>query len=91
VRRQDVFVLSHNHHVDGSWLHVRGEVQNTGTTTADFVKIVVTLYDAARQVVGMDFTYTDLDTVPPGGIAPFETGTDHWLGFDHYDIQVQAE
>jgi hypothetical protein len=88
--RQDIVIKSHQSYVDGSWLHVRGEVENTGDTDAEFVKIVVTLYDETGTVVGTDFTYTDLDTVPPGGTSPFETGTDHWPGFDHYEIQVQA-
>jgi hypothetical protein len=89
--RQDIVILSHSHYTDGDWLHVRGEVQNTGDTPAEFVKIVVTLYDAAGEVVGTDFAYTELDTVPPGSTSPFETGTDHWPGFDHYEVQVQAK
>lgn len=88
--RQDIVILSHSHYVDGGWLHIRGEVENTGDTAAEFVKIVATLYDAAGVVVGTDFTYTDLDIVPAGGTSPFETGTDHWPGFDHYEIQAQA-
>ena len=88
--RRDILIKSHQSYVDGNWLHVRGEVENTGTTNAEFVKIVITLYDAAGTVIGADFTYTELDTLPPGGTSPFETGTDHWPGFDHYEIQVQA-
>jgi hypothetical protein len=89
--RQDIAILSHSHYIDGDWLHVRGEVQNTGDTPAEFVKIVVTLYDMAGNVVGTDFTYTNLDVVPAGETSPFETGTDHWPNFDHYEIQVQAQ
>jgi hypothetical protein len=89
--RQDIVILSHSHYIDGDWLHVRGEVQNTGNTPAEFVKIVVTLYDAGGNVVGTDFTYTQLDAIPPGETSPFETGTDHWPNFDHYEIQVQAD
>lgn len=88
--RQDIVILSHSHYIDGGWLHVRGEVQNTGNTPAEFVKLVVTLYDAVGNVVGTDFTYTELDVVPAGGTSPFETGADHWPNFDHYEIQVQA-
>ena len=88
--REDLVILSHSHYEDAGWLHVRGEVQNTGDTPAEFVKVVITLYDAAGNVIGTDFTYTDLDTVPAGGTSPFETGTDHYPGFDHYEIQVQG-
>jgi len=88
--REDLVILSHSHYEDAGWLHVRGEVQNTGDTPAEFVKVVITLYDAAGNVIGTDFTYTDLDAVPAGGTSPFETGTDHYPGFDHYEIQVQG-
>jgi len=50
----------------------------------------VTLYDAAGKVVGVDYSYTTLDEIPPGETSPFETGTNHWAGTDHYDIQVQG-
>ena len=88
--RQDLVILSHGSYTDGDWLHVRGEVKNVGATRAEFVKIVVTLYDAAGNVVGVDYTFTDLDVIPTGGTSPFETGTDHWPNFDHYEIQVEG-
>jgi len=89
--RQDLAILSHDHYVYGGWLHVRGVVTNTGTTPAVFIRLVVTLYDAAGGVIGADFAYTRLVVLPPGGTSPFETGTDHWSGFDHYEIQVQGQ
>ena len=88
--RQDFVILSHSSYADGGWLHVRGEVKNVGATQAKFVKIVVTLYDAAGNVVGVDYTFTDLDVIPAGGTSPFETGTDHWPNFNHYEIQVEG-
>lgn len=88
--RQDLVVLSHNHYEDNGWLHIRGEVQNTGSTPAEFVEVIVTLYDTNGNVVGTDFTFADLDTIPAGGVSPFETGTDHYPGFDHYELQVQG-
>jgi hypothetical protein len=90
--RQDLVVLSHNSYTDDAgWLHVQGEVQNTGETPSQFVKVVVTLYDVAGNVVGAGFTYTELDVIPPGGTSPFETETDHYPSFDHYEIQVQGQ
>lgn len=88
--RQDLVILSHESYKDDQWLHVRGEVQNTGTTPAEYVKLVVTLYDASGNVVATDFGYTTLDTIPVGGTSPFETGTDYWPDFDHYEIQIQG-
>lgn len=36
-----------------------GEVKNTGTTTAEFVKITVNLYDAGNNLLDTDYTYID--------------------------------
>jgi hypothetical protein len=88
--RQDLEVIDHSSYQDGDWLHVRGEVQNNGTTPAEYVKLILTLYDVNGEVIGMDFTYTMLDNIPPGGTSPFESGTDHWPNFDHYEIQIQG-
>lgn len=88
-KTRDIEIISHNQVIDNGWFHVVGEVKNNGTSDADFVKIVITLYDAENVVVGTDFTYTELDIISPGGISPFESGTDHFPGLDHYEIQVQ--
>lgn len=90
LSRQDIVIVSHESYQDGDWLHVRGEVKNTGTTQAEYVKLIVTLYNTDGKVVGTDYTYTSLDIVQPGETSPFETGTDHWPDFDHYEIQVQG-
>jgi hypothetical protein len=89
--RQDLVISSHKSYKDGDWLHVQGEVKNTGTTPATFVKVIITLYDANGNVAGKLFTYTTLDTIPAGGTSPFDSGTDHWPNFDHYEIQVQGK
>ncbi len=88
--RQDLIILSHSSYVDGDWFHLRGEVKNTGTTQAKYVKIIVALYDAAGDVVGIDYTFTTLDIMPAGGTSPFATGTDYWPEFHHYEIQVEG-
>lgn len=90
VSRQDLEILSHESIIDGKLLRVRGEVKNTGDIPAEFVKLIITLYDAGGNVVGMGFTYTELGTIPAGGTSPFSTATDHWPGFDHYEIQVHG-
>ena len=88
--RQDLEILSHQHFIQRGWLKVQGEVQNNGETAAEGVKLVITLYDAGGTVIGTDFTYAKLDEILPGGSSPFSSGTDHWDGFDHYEIQVEG-
>lgn len=89
--RQDLTITNHYSSPSGDYLTIEGEVANQGTTPAEFVKVVVTLYDADGNVVGVAFTYTTLDEIAPGGTSPFEIMTDRRDGFDHYDIQVQGQ
>ena len=51
---------------------VRGTVQNVGTETAEFVQVTFAAYDGAGQIQELDFTFTDLDQIAPGGTSPFE-------------------
>ena len=88
--RQDVVVAGHRHYEEGGLLFVGGEVQNTGDSSAEFVEVIITLYDAAGNVVGTGFTYTFIETIPPGGKSPFETAIGHYPGFDHYEISIQG-
>jgi hypothetical protein len=89
--RQDIVILSHSHYIAGDRFFVRGEVQNTGDSPAKYVKLVVTVYDAARDVVDIDFADTELDVIPAGETSPFATaGIDYTPLFDHYEIQVEA-
>lgn len=48
-----------------------GEVKNIGSSTANFVKIAVALYDANGQLLAVDFTFTDLDNLQPDMTSPF--------------------
>ena len=89
--RQDVAVSTANSYSTGSWLYVRGDVQNRGTTDAKFVKAVITLYDPAGNTVGAISTYTNPSTVSAGGSAPFTASTEYWPNFDHFSVQVQAQ
>ena len=87
--RQDVVILSHNSYVEGRWQHIKGEVQNTGTTAVQYVKLVVTLYDVDGGVIDMDYGFTTINTIVAQGTSPFDILLSHWSDFDHYDIQVQ--
>ena len=52
--------------------YVAGEVRNNSESALDYVEIVGTFYDDQNQVVDTTFTYTMLDIVDAGGLAPFE-------------------
>jgi hypothetical protein len=53
------------------YLHVVGEVLNTGDAWLSFVKITGTLKDANGQIVDVTFTYAYADYLPPAQKAPF--------------------
>ncbi len=89
--RQDLEISSHKSSQDGDYLTILGEVKNTGTTVAEFVRIIATLYDVDGKVVGVIMTYTSLDEIPAGESSPFEGSTSYFPNFDHYEIQVQGQ
>lgn len=54
------------------WLHIVGEIENTGIETLEFVKVIATIYDKADKVIGVESTYTQPHTLKRGQVAPFE-------------------
>ena len=73
LKEKDAEILSKSTHRDSlDWLHIVGEVKNTGMTTLKYVKVIATLYDEDDTVIGTDFTYTQPSTLEPGQTAPFE-------------------
>jgi hypothetical protein len=89
--RHDLVISNDKSSEEYNYLHIKGLVENKGSTDATFVKVVFTLYDRWGNVVGLGFTYTTLDTVPAGGSSPFDAATEHYPNFDHYILHVQGE
>lgn len=54
------------------FIHIVGEVKNTGDLWLRFVKITGTLRDAGGGVVDVTFTYALLHFLPPESVAPFD-------------------
>ena len=66
-------IVSQSHYIDiVDVYHVVGEIENGGNTTAKFVKVTMTFYDANGTVVGTSFKYTDPHDIAPGTKAPFD-------------------
>lgn len=71
--RRDVIVIDNNAYVNSlGMLEVVGEVENTGSNTAIFVQIIGTFYDSEGEVIEVDTTYAELDTLRPGRTSPFK-------------------
>lgn len=52
-------------------LVVSGQVRNEGLHTARLVKVIVTIFDDQRRLVGLDTTLVDVQQLAPGDISPF--------------------
>ena len=89
--RQDLVLQSSNDYSAGTWLYLRGEIKNTGSISAQYVKAIVTLYDPKGSVVGVLDTYTTPDAIPAGEYSNFQVMTDYWPNFDHFSVQIQAQ
>jgi hypothetical protein len=71
--------------------HVVGEVENQNGFTVNFIKVVVTFYNAQNEVVRIDFSNTALDMLSPGQKAPFDVALlDPPADMDHYAVKAQA-
>jgi hypothetical protein len=74
------------------YLNFVGVIKNTGTVPLEFVKPVVTLRDAQGEMVALEFTYTELDVIEPGGTSPFILFfTDDVGEWTDYEIMVEAD
>ena len=68
----DVSIVSQRAYSDEYTFHIVGEVQNTGSKSAEFVQIVASFYEGNDQFVGTSYTFTAPTTVSPGTKAPFD-------------------
>jgi hypothetical protein len=69
----ELAILSSSSYVDRiGALHVVGEVSNSGSATASFVKVTGTFYDSSGTVVDTEFTYTSPSDIKPRDTAPFD-------------------
>ncbi len=68
----DIVLLSQRYNNEEFSDKIVGEVLNNGTSTADFVKITASFYDANGLLVGTEMSYADPYTIEPGSKSPFE-------------------
>jgi len=70
---------------------VIGEVKNTGSSSIEYTKIIITFYDASGEIIGYDYTYANNDIILPGQTSPFSASS-YPQKFQpaSYSIQLQA-
>jgi hypothetical protein len=87
---QHLVLLHQNSRIDNGFLYVNGEVQNTGSSAA-LVKLVITLYDADRNVINTNWSYANLGIIPAEQISPFEVKVSHLSDPNNFSYRIQIE
>ena len=73
-------------------LHIVGQVQNNFTFSIQYVRMLVTLYNDNKEVVGMADAYTNVDQIRSGEIAGFDvTVTGPQQSISSYAISASYE
>ena len=75
---------------DGDPTTVAGQIRNTSQSTLRFVQVIVILYDAGGNTVGVDSTYAALDTIGPGQTAPFSLNLYPSAAPSGYEVYVEG-
>ena len=90
----EVVVVSDKSTTDSiGYMHVTGEVQNTGTTPANYTDVYVTFYDSNGKVVCTDDDYSIANSTTPGEKTTFDVmmvWTDLTPFIASYSVQAQA-
>jgi hypothetical protein len=72
----------------GYGLYTVGEVKNNTTGNVEWVRVVVTYYDASGRVTNADYTYVLLDVLGPDQKGPFKIYADN-RPYSSYAFSVQ--
>jgi len=77
---------------DLGYVHVVGEVRNKGDTTANYVKVNGILYDSSKNLIGVDFTFTEFSDIYPDQSSSFELTFSDVLGEPaSYELYVESQ
>lgn len=84
-----VGIVSNSSWTDGAgYVHIVGEVVNNTSQNQQFVEVDATYYDASSNVIGTDFTFTELDVLTPGEKSPFVflVSPTSYPSYNHYTL-----
>lgn len=63
---------------DAGFFHIKGTIQNVGSTTAKRVKVGAVIYNRDNRVINVGFTYSDPPKLAPGQTASYEVIFDYF-------------
>ena len=62
-------------------------MENHGTSNVQFAKITANVFNAANQIIAVDFTYTKLDVIPPSQRACYHIIVDNPVNWTYYELE----
>lgn len=91
----EVVVLSNTSRTDSmDYMHITGEVQNTGTSTANYTKVYATFYDSSGKVICTEDVYTSSNAIAPQEKATYDVMMSYSIltpKIASYSLQAQAQ
>ena len=68
-----------------------GQVKNIGNSTAESIKIHLSVYDKDAALIGSEYTYADISDLKPGQKSAFTimSDSDNFKGMDYYEISLE--
>lgn len=73
---------------DAGLYHVVGTLRNDGSTTAYYVKVVVSLYDSLGKISNANFAYTQPSRIAPGMTASFDCVFEYYPYAAEHVVQI---
>ena len=74
------------------YVHIKGNVENGGKNTANYVKVIGTLYDANKELIGISYSYTKLKDIYPKQTSSYDLVFDSFLGEPiSYQLYVKSQ
>jgi hypothetical protein len=73
---------------DSGLYHVVGTIKNEGLITADYTRVVVSLYDSFGKIANAGFAYVQPSSIPPGTTGRFDCLFDHYPYRAEHMVQI---
>ena len=68
--------------------HVVGTIRNDGLTTADYLQVVVSLYDSFGKIANAGFAYAQPSRIPPGATGSFDCLFEYFPYLAEHVVQI---
>lgn len=88
--QQNLVILSQSSRLQDEYLYIEGEVKNTGDTSA-LAKLIITLYDADRNVIDTGWSYADAGVISAQESSAFQLKIGQPADPNNFHFRIQIE